>query len=505
MNEIVRTVLFVALGAALLLAAWVARPAAPVREAVSDAGERFFTVFDSLDAASLEIVQLDETASAPRLFKVARVEGVWSIPSHADYPADAKDQMAEVAAAVVDLQKGPTVSDLPADHDLYGVVDPLGAAAGAAGVGTRVTLAAADGKALADIIIGKKVRGDQEDLHFVRLPQYDRVYTTKVSTGKLSTKFEDWIERDLLQLNSWDIVDVAIDSYSIDEIQGLKVQGDVLELAYDTKSAKWALEGLGEGEELVPARLNDLRRALDDLEIVDVRRKPPGLGAELRAEDQLLLDAEAVGSLRSRGFYITRDGHLLSNEGETVIGTKDGVQYRLRFGEIAVGTGRGGQVGDAEEDEAEGEAESAEAEADSAANRFLFVTAELNEDLVEKPEPATMPEIPAAILDSAEDQEEAAEAETGDEEAGGDGKPTVREALDQARAKIEEDNRKKLEDHQKKLDEGRKKVRDLNARFADWYYVIPDDVYRKIRLKRADIVTAKAAPEKGAGGEDDAG
>ena len=29
---------------------------------------------------------------------------------------------------------------------------------------------------------------------------------------------------------------------------------------------------------------------------------------------------------------------------------------------------------------------------------------------------------------------------------------------------------------------------ELNARFADWYYVISDSVYEKIRIKRSDVV-----------------
>ncbi len=31
-------------------------------------------------------------------------------------------------------------------------------------------------------------------------------------------------------------------------------------------------------------------------------------------------------------------------------------------------------------------------------------------------------------------------------------------------------------------------MRDLNDRFADWYYVISDAVYQKIRLQRSDVV-----------------
>ena len=44
------------------------------------------------------------------------------------------------------------------------------------------------------------------------------------------------------------------------------------------------------------------------------------------------------------------------------------------------------------------------------------------------------------------------------------------------------------------------RVADLNARFADWYYVVSEDVYKKIRLGRSDFVKESAtAKEEGFG------
>lgn len=51
----------------------------------------------------------------------------------------------------------------------------------------------------------------------------------------------------------------------------------------------------------------------------------------------------------------------------------------------------------------------------------------------------------------------------------------------------------KAEDREAAVDRGKKRAAELSERFAGWYYVIPDEVYRKIRLGRGDIVT-KAAP-----------
>ena len=39
-----------------------------------------------------------------------------------------------------------------------------------------------------------------------------------VKTDKLSTKFQNWIEEDLLKLNAFDIKQVVMDDHSVDEL-----------------------------------------------------------------------------------------------------------------------------------------------------------------------------------------------------------------------------------------------------------------------------------------------
>ena len=64
------------------------------------------------------------------------------------------------------------------------------------------------------------------------------------------------------------------------------------------------------------------------------------------------------------------------------------------------------------------------------------------------------------------------------------------------RERIERDNKRKQEDYDAKIAAGKKHVKELNDRFADWYYVISDDVYRKIHLARADFVKKKEVKDK---------
>jgi hypothetical protein len=301
------------------------------------------------------------------------------------------------------------------------------------------------------------------------VPDIDRVYLCKIDVEKFSTGFDEWIENDLLQLDVADIRGVVVNDYAIDEFSQRVIQGETVTLSYDQAQANWSLDGLAENEQLVESKLTDLRRGLDDLQIVDVHRKPAGLSSELRAEDTMQLDTQAVQSLQSRGYFIV-GGRLLSNQGETIVQTEGCVQYRLRFGEIAVP--RGGTD-----------------EPDAEAGRYLFVTAECNPDLIPKPELMELPDLESLGIST--------DAEAGSDEETASTQPSMSEAMELAREKLEQDNQQKQQEYEKKLALGRARASELTDRFADWYYVISDSVYNNIRLARADIVEPAESDEDG--------
>ena len=56
------------------------------------------------------------------------------------------------------------------------------------------------------------------------------------------------------------------------------------------------------------------------------------------------------------------------------------------------------------------------------------------------------------------------------------------------RKQIEQANQRKLDEYKSKIDQGTEEVDELNQRFGNWYYVIANDVFQKIRLSRADLV-----------------
>jgi len=258
MNTTTKTVIYVAAAAALAFVAALSSPGAVEPVFFEDTGEPFFPHLAQPDqATSLEIWNFDAATGEVVPFKVEKAEGVWKIPSHYDYPADAKDRMATAAGLFVGLTKASVRSDRKEDHAKFGVVDPMDEGLELEGRGMRVTFKDKSGGVLADLIVGKEVEG-RDGSHYVRLADKKRTYTAKLP-GEVSTKFEDWIERDLLGVTSSDIDTVIFDNYSVDESRGVVVPGE--KITMKKKDYKWTLPDLTEEEEMVTEKADGARKA----------------------------------------------------------------------------------------------------------------------------------------------------------------------------------------------------------------------------------------------------
>ena len=436
-----RTAVFVVAGLLLLGLGWAAQPRFKPAT-VAPAVERvlFPALTDVEKAASLEIIRYDDELATLYPFKVIKSGGVWVLPSHENYAADAKDQLAAAATELVDLKKLDVVTSRATDHEVYGVIEPdqEKIKPGMTGIGQLIEIRDAAGSKLARLIIGKEdkqsgVGGGSRRLRFVRKAGQDPVYRVELDTSKFTTRFGDWIEKDLLKLTPWDIRSVELDNYSLSAVESggrLEVRqqrDEKISLAYDDKESSWVLSSfetfpaeessdpvsvaLQEDEEVDSTKLNDLRNALGDLQIIDVARKPAGLSSDLKAAESFVNDVEAVSSLQQRGFLPLPSGLILSTEGETVIGMKDGVEYVLRFGAGTTVT----DPGKADS----GEGDDATAESVGTAARYLLVMAQFNEDLLEQPELAALPSLPEDNKEAGEvAQEPGEEASEGNKDDG---------------------------------------------------------------------------------------
>jgi hypothetical protein len=156
------------------------------------------------------------------------------------------------------------------------------------------------------------------------------------------------------------------------------------------------MAGLPADKELDSDKLRTLTDALADLKIVGVRTKPAGLTRDLKQNDKegIKLTATTVASLQSKGFYMTKDGQLLSNQGDVRVYTDEGVVYTLRFGEVFFGTGDELTAGAPDETEKKASDKPGSKEKDkdktkkaegTTENRFVMVTVAFDPTLITKP------------------------------------------------------------------------------------------------------------------------
>jgi hypothetical protein len=607
MSENAKTITFVVVGMVAVLAGLLSRPSSAELDENSLVNTDLTKKFTNVeDAKRLRIVRVNEDTATRSEFEVAEQNGLWTIPSKDGYPADAAAQMAEAATSLMDRKILGVASKSASDHEEYGVIDPSSPKLepGQKGVGTRVTMFNEQKDPLVDLIVGKAVKG-AEGQRYVREAGRDIVYVIEIDRSKLSTNFEDWIEKDLLKLNSWDLQQVDIKDYSAALVRVMSPEGPSigidrddraeLSLTYNDSDGKWTPEKLrsfdrakGENgeyvdftlaadEELNNESLNGLKTALDDLKIVDVVRKPAGLSADLKAGADFVNNEAAFMDLISKGFTATGMGEgapqdIISSDGEVVATMKNGAEYVLRFGNLTNVSGSGEQKDDAAPatpaDAAAAAAAAADKKTGSDVHRYMFVMARHNKAAVKQPElkplppaaeeakpaaeatpgaaaadasaPASPPpaegaaatppaepgaETPPADATKAEapkaDEAKADEPkadETKDAKAEQPADTSAADAKDAAKAeapadaapadkakelekvmaerkKIEEENQRKMDEYQELVKKGEETVKELNLRFGDWYFVVDDDVFQKIRLGREDVVKKKEPPK----------
>ena len=549
MNEFAKTGAALAAAVAVTALAVSMKPGEVRLDLFDDQGEVFFPAFTDGDAINeLEVTAFRESSSDIYAFAVKRDDdAVWRIPSHGNYPADANDQMGKAASMLIGLKKDAVVGDAKGRHAEYGLVDPLAEGVETEGRGKRLKIKDKAGNVLADLIVGDEVEG-KAGTFYCRLPGKKRIYKTKLQ-GSLSTQFADWIETDLLKAQSWNVNKIVFDNYSVDEQKGQIVKGDrlVLEKGDDNKFAFVGLDAAT--EETNVEKATEIGNTLGELKIVGLSPKPEGLTARLERANGF--EAQVLRQqLQSKGFFLA-GGKLVSNEGDLIFETKSGVRYTLRFGELVYGEGDEVTSGIGSDEGAAGD------EKPAANNRYLMVTAEFVEALLDKPEGArleqaeldkrrqartTVEAIVAAIkafklanegalpADLAALAQKPAEGEpllkelvpdpwgnefqfTQEGEAffvmsfGADGKPggdgaakdVSSAALADEDAIDEAASAWTAYDGQVKT--GQEEADQLTKRFGPWYYVIDKALFEKLKPQRVDLVKPKPADAGDGAGE----
>ena len=373
MSEMVKTQVYIGVAIVLIVLAYFWKPGQAELDVNEIIGTELFKDFKSADmATSLTITNYDNNFGKPVTFQVTRDPATkqWIIPSEDNYPVavpaddnpanpmgnphgglnDDKNQMQTAATALIGLEVLGVASEVPKDHQLFGVVEPRAdLAAGSKGIGMLVEIADAKKNKLVELIIGKADAENQAQ-RFVRVRDEDVTYVVKVDVDSFTTELSSWIEADLLNLNALDIRSVALKDYSILEVVDPRTNRPIKQLmqrsdtalSWNQEESKWTIEHmlqykepnqptpteLAENEELNSEQLNNLKNALDDLKIVGVKQRP---------------DESDQETLVEYGYYPfpTTDENnqpvndVRSANGEVHVSMQDGIKYVLRFGDIA--------------------------------------------------------------------------------------------------------------------------------------------------------------------------
>jgi hypothetical protein len=314
MNENNKTILFIIAAASCVALAFFTAPEERDPSAQgSKMGQALFESFDPRTATGIEIVEIDEDNMVSKSIEVSQTEAGWLIkrPGKVDYPANADNQVKNVSSLLFDLRILDQAAEGSGEHATFGVLDPSKANPSDAGIGKMIALKNNTGANLAQLIIGNEVEG-LSNTRFVRKPEENSVYRVELqNVNDVTTKFVDWVEKDFLDIDKWNIKQVIFDNYEIKDGKIAPSTKQVLD--YD--NSEWKLVGtsLSENEELNKEKLDDMKDAFDDLEIIDVERKPEILISSLRKGSEFV-DANNIQELQSSANSLIQKGFRPVNE-----------------------------------------------------------------------------------------------------------------------------------------------------------------------------------------------
>ena len=417
-----------------------------------------------MDVGALAI-QATEKSGTTRNLEVKKIGGQWILSSFSGYPANAQNRMVDVVSALSGLEVLRVVGEDETTRAQCGVLTSEEApSAEPSELGTRITIRSPQDKMLLDLILGHEVE-EGSGKYYVRRAGQNPVYVVNMDPSRLSANFIDWIETDLLKIQPSDIaslfaLDCRLDFHAnADGSPAFDHRGQFMLAQKYMEDPDWVLVsnqkvfgngmrdvGMPAGQVLNLPGLRRVSKSLADTRICGVQRKPAALRETFLHPESLSVSDDLNQLLQERGFCVLPMdlgqgpiNALFSTDGQLHVYSAGGVVYRLFFG------GSAGQ---------EAIADLADI-GDRKFYRYLLLTAELYPQGIEQPNLQELPPKPEDEADAAAKAQYAAVLE-----------------MNQQEQKI----------YEEKLAQAREKVEKMNALFADWFYIIPEDVYQQIHV-----------------------
>jgi hypothetical protein len=362
------------------------------------------------DIAEVSVIDYDAGNAQVRTVQVRLVDGLWRISSKDNYPADNEGKVGEAIGALLNQQYGRSIEGSGSGDAWlaqFGLGDPSQQAEGS---GTHVTLSTAGGKKVVDVIIGDQAAVGTG--RYVRLAGESAVYTAPI-TRIPSTRFIDWVERDLLKVQTSNIDSFIVDRHTVRLEQDNPVDlGQSVQ--FSGADEAWQSTATPVGQQVNKEAVDNLLSRLASLRITDLSP---------RTENPQIMGVH--------GFFATQDGNVFGKEGALRVTDALGFTYHCFFGEVAV--------------------QSSEADAESAnPDRFMAIWVTYLQD-----QDSALPSRPPQPEPAAADADEATRA---------------------AAAKAIEGYGERLTQYQSDLQshlQGRSdKVAQLNQRFGEYFFVV---------------------------------
>ncbi|QHI68147.1 DUF4340 domain-containing protein [Tichowtungia aerotolerans] len=253
------------------------------------------TLFQGLELNTVDgvdIFQGSQTGSAVSSVSLQKKDGVWVVDSLYDYPADF-NKLADALRAASDLKIGLPVRASNVDAAEYGFDEP------------KTVALKSGGKEVVKVDIGaQRAASDAAgwaNQHFVRKDGSDSIYLVDYDFRPFATDSSSWIDKEMLNISSPDIVSVKTADAELKEDAGV-----------------WTLVGLNqETEELQVSEANKLRSALQYLNCTSVA-DPAESDADLGFADPVVYIASTtnktitvkVGGEADGGRYVRLEGDV---------------------------------------------------------------------------------------------------------------------------------------------------------------------------------------------------
>lgn len=363
-----------------------------IPDAFVKVGQAFFEMFETGQVSQMELAAVDKSGKALS-FSVRKTNGLWTIPSHYDYPAEAVERLSRTTSELIGLERRTLASSEKGAQALLGTLDPTSeeGKADPENAGKLLRFIDSNGEPVFELIVGKQVEKKttgndsllgleepEERMFYVRVPSEKDTYTAKLDLD-ISTKFADWIDTELLELSAAEMRQVNVDNSRLEarqvmtnqgiEVRRVRVPGEELKLQKADDFAEWTLPDLNQELEMMNAEaVNPLIQTIEAVKLMGVRPRhkyqgrsvldgnlefqfPAEVANDIPAQ-QAILD-ELQDDLLSRGFGLSQDPEsnqikLVSEHGQLSTTTKDGLVYTLYFGSQVVGSEESIEIGTAD-------------------------------------------------------------------------------------------------------------------------------------------------------------